>query len=339
MAAKILDHRRVKALPPSLQKRCPDTRIRLVDIGASGGLPEQWESHQEQIEVLGFEPDGQAFRALEAAARPNQRWFNIGLHSQAGPVDFFVTRKQTCSSCLEPNMGLLERFVDHERFQVAQRTSIPCRPLDDVLAESGVAGADFLKIDTQGSELAILSGAEKTLRDSAFGVEAEVWFLEAYKEQPLHAEIDSLLRGCGFDLIDLRAVTWKRRVGETKGGLRGQLVFGDALYFKQPDALRESLEGERAADRLLRAVGVCLIYGYVDYALELVACCAPDHFDAAEIADLERYVDAHEGESIGIPQFSGRRTLSELALRVHELLAPQRHRHSQQRLGNRLRTR
>jgi hypothetical protein len=68
--------------------------------------------------------------------------------------------------------------------------------LDDLLPELG-SRVDFLKLDVQGYELAVLKGAEATLRD-VLVVHTEVEFVEMYKGQPLFADVDQFLRRAGF---------------------------------------------------------------------------------------------------------------------------------------------
>ena len=70
--------------------------------------------------------------------------------------------------------------------------------LDNVFQKSTLEGRvevinpDFVKLDTQGTELYILKGMQHTLTRSIFGVEAEVQFIEMYRGQPLSKKIDSL---------------------------------------------------------------------------------------------------------------------------------------------------
>ncbi|MCH9001961.1 MAG: FkbM family methyltransferase, partial [Planctomycetes bacterium] len=56
---------------------------------------------------------------------------------------------------------------------------------------------DLLKLDVQGAELQALYGA-KELLNSVRLIYLEVSFVPLYKDCPLHAEIDSFLKECGF---------------------------------------------------------------------------------------------------------------------------------------------
>jgi hypothetical protein len=51
----------------------------------------------------------------------------------------------------------------HHQQSVA--TTVPVESLDEVAAREGVAYIDYLKIDTEGHELAVLAGASRLLRE------------------------------------------------------------------------------------------------------------------------------------------------------------------------------
>merc|ERR1712217_615603 len=98
---------------------------------------------------------------------------------------------------LEPNAPLLRRFAQLEEVcSVVSRTPIDTKRLDDLLPEL-FGSIDYLKLDVQGYELAVLQGAETALKD-VLVVHTEVEFVEIYDKQPLFAEVDQFLRRAGF---------------------------------------------------------------------------------------------------------------------------------------------
>ena len=105
--------------------------------------------------------------------------------------------------------------------------------LNNLLEKEMFKEIDYMKIDTQGSELEILKGSTNFL-DGIIGLEVEVEFVEIYKGQPLFPEVNEFIQSHGFSLIDMKRTFWKRRVRDAGDG-KGQIIFADVLYFKQPE--------------------------------------------------------------------------------------------------------
>ena len=100
----------------------------------------------------------------------------------------------------------------------------------------------------------VLRGAERSL-GGCFGLEVEVEFQPLYHRASLFRDVDSFVSTCGFELFDLRRTFFARSASSPVEQPKGQIVFGDALYFRD--------WREVAADRehLLRAIGLLLVYG------------------------------------------------------------------------------
>ena len=301
------------------------TPLTLVDIGARGGLQPNWRRAKRHLRLVGFEPDPVEFARLTSVTDPATIYINAAVGREAAELTLNVTRDGGTSSLLEPNTDFLRRFPRVERFDVVKRVPVRTDSLDALLPANGVDDADFLKIDTQGAELAILEGARATLGQRAIGVEVEAGFAPLYRGQSEFGDVDALLRGLGYALFDLRPSYWKRAKGARYGGPKGQLVFGDALYLKTEDAfaaqLQSAASADAAASKLLRMLSVCALYGYVDYAIELLEA----HRSAltpAIAATIDAQLRADVPFSGRLPHFRGRGWLSHLFYRLHGALHP-----------------
>ncbi len=254
----------------------------LVDIGASGGTKDIWQGMDRYLQIIGFEPDEEQFNNLNKNRKGNEKYYNVALNDTKATVDFHVTRKQQLSSIFMPNRRLIDKFPEKERFDVLKTIKTDTDTLDNQLhAEADI---DFIKIDTQGSELNVLRGANKTL-SSVFGIELEVEFSALYENQPLFPDVDKFLRDSGFQLFDLRPWYWKRNLGMQYGMPKGQLIFADALYLRETCRIKEIVNRQKSSmlkkSKLLKTISICILFGYVDYAFELFKL-EQDVFDAPE---------------------------------------------------------
>jgi FkbM family methyltransferase len=303
--------------------------LTVVDVGARGGPHERWKPCGEYLHLIGFEPDEDAFRELQARkAGPGVRTFiNAGLMDAPKEVEFHITRSAGCSSFLVPNTELLKNFPEPQRYDVISSTKLKTTTLDLALTQAGVQEPDFIKLDTQGTELFILQGASAALSRSVFGIEVEVEFAEIYQGQPLFLNVDKLLSEYGFVLFDLKAVHWKRELGQKVGGRKGQLVFGDALYFRSLPAFF-ALEACSKA-KVLKALSICVAYGFFDFALAICEEAArlgvlnpKEHKLAADSLKRPRHL------STLFPWFRGRDRIADVFYLAHDIFRFQHWAHS-----------
>jgi len=283
----------------------------LADVGARGGLKQNWQAAQRHLRVLGFEPDKREYDRLQAQppADTPTTFFNVALHDRPGRISLNIARDAGLTSIFEPDRSFLDTFPDAARFDTVARVEIDADTLDHVVETNGVAGPDFIKADTQGSELFVLQGARRALETAVLGVEVEAEFTPIYRNQPVFADVDVFLRGLGFSLFDLRPCYWKRAAGRAVGGPYGQIIWGDALYLKGLPALGDvigSLDAETRKSKVLKMMSIALLYGYADYALEVAramsAALTPD-----EVATVEQSLLAHANPSSDFP---GRRQIA-----------------------------
>jgi FkbM family methyltransferase len=311
---------------PLLEHYFANYPVTLVDIGARGGLQPNWAPLRSRLRLIGLEPDP-AEHARLSAAREDYATLYINAAAYSGPAQLTlnVARAPGTSSVFEPNRAFLTSFPDSERFDTVEKVTIRADALDRLLPDHGVEDVDFLKIDTQGAETPILDGARNVLRQNVIGVEVEVQYAPLYIGQSLFGDADERLRQAGFQLFDLRPVYWKRTAGVRHGGPKGQLVFADALYLKTADAIRALLDrvdsGEKRRAKFLHALAICVLYGYIDFALDLFE----RHrglLDPQQEHALQRALTSSTYISYRIPQFRGRGWLSNLFLRLSLALRP-----------------
>ena len=225
-----------------------DYPFTLIDVGAAGGVNRRYWKNFRNLTVVGFEPDEREFSKLQQSE--GQHWYQIALNSSDGVFDLNVTRHQTNTSLLEPNIELIKQLsLDVRDFDIIRKVPLRCQTLDRVCADHGIV-PHVVKLDTQGTELDILKGGEACLRRSIFALEAEVEFLPLYNNQALFTDVHEYVSGLGFQLMGfLNPVRIRGRECGDGRGTSSHLLSSDALYFKslssnskcntsRPDGLR-----------------------------------------------------------------------------------------------------
>ncbi len=311
----------MRALARLVLQRIPLERIfTLVDVGSMGGVEPEWQPFEAQIRIIGFEPDEREFAQLSSS--PQRLYLNVALAEASQPLTFYISREPGKSSSYQPNFDLLRQFPRVERFETVGTVHLPAervQSLGAALSDRQIAELDFLKLDTQGSELSILKGSGEYLTRRALGLRVEVEFSELYCGQPLFAEVDTFIRQVGFQLMDLQRYYWKRYAAPG----RGQLVFGEALYFRNPANFRQHMIGAEtpyARDKTLKFVALALVYGMSDFAhAVLQQAREAGHLPDALAEELVRHIQAEERRRPWV--FPGSARLGLLLYRLERRLA------------------
>ena len=113
----------------------------LVDVGARDGIHARWRPFEPAMEVFGFD-------AIAEIAAPNERhhYFKLALGDYDGECAFDVP-DNLYEARISPNGAY----------------KIPIAKLDTLWEKHALPAADFIKIDCEGYEPAVLRGAERYL--------------------------------------------------------------------------------------------------------------------------------------------------------------------------------
>jgi hypothetical protein len=171
-------------------------------------------------------------------------------------------------------MSFLQQFDDAQRFIAKDKITMKTKTVDGLAKNNEISAIDFVKIDVQGGELAILQGGEKFFQKNIVGLEVEVEFAPMYKNQPLFSDVDVFTREkLGLELWDMRKTYWKYRHKKYQAPLKGRLIFGDALYLRPVSTLNDWLSTmgkDAATGKLYALITTTIAYGFLDYTLTLL---------------------------------------------------------------------
>jgi hypothetical protein len=182
------------------------------------------------------------------------------LHSEDNKkITFYNTKKNFCSSFYKPNFSYLKKFCDHERFEIVSEEVFISKSLDTEILNFDQP--DFIKIDTEGSELDILKGSNKTL-SNVFGLEIECSFHQIREKQPLFDDVRYYLENLDFVFSDFTTlIRWEK----DNYSFSGQPQMADVLFLKNEEIIIEKFKkNEMNINDLLNYFVILIIYERVD---------------------------------------------------------------------------
>jgi len=258
--------------------KCIADKMEIValDIGARGGPDKSLLPIKDLVSYIIFEPDTEEFVKLQQAG--DMGWRNIFplcLAVGSGDSKFLkLYRKRGCSSLMEADISLASRFSRDDYYILDDTLEVSVNSLDEVVENNEITTASYLKIDIQGAEIDALKTASKLLEQQLVMLRTEVSFLPIYKNQPCFSEVEQFLRDFGFELLRFVELHhWRRgsRVkypkvdSKRKIASTGQLIHGDALFFKPPELLANLPD---SGEILVKLGLLAFSYGDLDLSMD-----------------------------------------------------------------------
>jgi FkbM family methyltransferase len=254
-----------------------DLSIVAVDASVRGGIDPDLLPIAFAVDVLGFEPDPEAFARLSSSSRPSEGWKSVrylpaALARASGRRTLHVPADPEGASLLKPDPAIGARFNKSQFFTGVREVPVECVTLDGAIASASVGPPAYLKLDVEGAELEVLAAAPRAL-ESLVVVKTEVSFLPFRHGQALAGDVDAFLRARGFQPMDFLDLSRWRRLGyvlhphadwQTIPYTRGQIVHGDALYIRDPETVSDDNDAGRR--RLLTTAAIALSFGFFDFA-------------------------------------------------------------------------
>jgi FkbM family methyltransferase len=225
----------------------------LVDIGAAGGVPPGWKSIARHSVVLAFEPDAREAAILTEAQQRFREWIYVPAIvaptlPPGGTVELFLTRSPQCSSTLQPDTDALKVWAFAGLFDVVEKRDLQAVTLLDALRRHHLPGIDYLKCDTQGTDLRLFRSLPEPMRYRVLVAEFEPGLIDAYHGEDRLPELMTAMRAEPFWLAEFRvqrtqlalhgrnASQWYRRVAPTAP------AWGNLCYLRALDAAPDLLD-------------------------------------------------------------------------------------------------
>ena len=246
--------------------------IVLIDIGAVGRPPSHWLPLRDQISLIGFEPNKEECKKLNASGcgyRKSEFFpYAIGEHNEKRP--FYITDYHECCSLLQPNFEWLKRFDYGSFFNVKRTSETETISLNSIEKLSDYR-IDAIKIDAQGNELPILKGAESILND-VFLIEIETGLHKNYIDETTFDELCPYLNHKGFICMEVFTQPAQKRKNKAREwkSAKGQAMACESIWIRDLIKCERNFLHSLEKSDFLSILSLCWLFGYSDYALELL---------------------------------------------------------------------
>jgi FkbM family methyltransferase len=239
---------------------------RVLDAGGRYGLHPSWKPFTGELDYYLFEPDPAKAMRLEQkySHRSNEiKVVDKAVTKEDGTltINFFRNRAMSSSVSRAPLSASFHGEREQE-VDIVDKIECPAVSIDSFCNKNKLK-LDFIKLDTEGTEFAILEGAQKQL-ENIMGVRCEVAFDKIFEGMPMFGDIHELLIDKGFYLLNLDY--------EGRGDYQndfvnvneryGILTSTDGVWLRRQDDL------EKNETQYLKYAAFCLCNNAPDVALD-----------------------------------------------------------------------
>lgn len=180
----------------------------LVDVGASGDPPTIWKPIASSAIYIGFDPDSREMREIPGGQFHKAIIVNKAITDDptASEIQFYLTHSPYCSSALEPDQTTLNDYFLADLLNLEGQASVPATTFDAVLKQLSLPGIDWLKIDTQGTDLRLFRSLPPAIQSRVLALDIEPQLVQLYEGEITFPEVHQELTRKGWWLSNLNVM-------------------------------------------------------------------------------------------------------------------------------------
>lgn len=250
----------------------------LVDIGASGEAHRKWETFARFSVCLAFDPDRREMPDKDHGPYRERHTVPAAVtDKETDTLPFYLTHFPYCSSALRPDLDALRPWIFADRFVPVRTETVPATTLPNAIHELGITRVDWIKVDSQGTDLRLLRSLGEPLLRRVLAVELEPGILDSYiGEDKLHA-VMAFMDSRPFWMSDFKLEgSWRLSAAQYQAMTRSERRWAGLAIPKSPGwaevtYLNTMNGGHWSARDNLVACAFALAEKQYGFALELVA--------------------------------------------------------------------
>lgn len=198
----------------------------IFDVGANvGQTTERYLHYYPNARIHAFEPYNEVADKFSLHFKQNSNVVlnRLALTDKEGESTFYLNKCHYTNSILPTeNKQIPSQLSPDNQYHQKSKIRIKTTTIDNYIKTKHLNSIDILKMDTQGSEHLVLSGAKNMLRSSKISlIYTETGFEKLYKNQSMFCDIHKQLVGHGYKLFNLYNLKPTKDL---------YLDFGDAIY-------------------------------------------------------------------------------------------------------------
>jgi FkbM family methyltransferase len=168
-----------------------------------------------------FEPYAESFRQLEKLSENKMvRTYQTAVSDHIGKTKLYVNADRTCNSFFSRPVSGPAYYP--EKAQSVGEIEVDTTTIDNFCSWQKIERIDILKLDVEGAEKKVLSGAnDKLEKNNIYLIYTEVMFISHYEGGCLFHELAGFLEQYGYTLFNLYNL---------KKAKSGQLRWGNAIF-------------------------------------------------------------------------------------------------------------
>lgn len=186
----------------------------VLDVGANfGQYGEELRKIGYKGKIHSYEPLSFAFNKLKKNSSKDKNWeinnFALGADNEKRNIN--ISKNYFSSSFFNQKTELITQATNSEFFTTEE---VEIKTIDSIFTKIYNENLNYyLKIDTQGFEMEVLKGAEKSL-DKITGVQLEMSLNPSYEQVVIFDEIYDFMKQKGFKLYSIENGFYNPKTGQ-----------------------------------------------------------------------------------------------------------------------------